>query len=156
MSLSSAITTATTRARDGRGQARFYGRLALGLVRGIAVFLVAVRLRSGLGVTLWPSLPDLCRRSRAGQLWYEGEATGWLGLADEIPLTEVAAEVGQQLQGGVVLDSFGHDAQTDGVAEVDGRANEVEGASTVAVGEPSDEDSIEFEFLHRQAAEVGE
>jgi hypothetical protein len=115
--------------------------------------ITVTRLDSG---TPWPSLPDVCRRLRAGQLWYECETTGWLGLADEIPLTEVAAELGQQLQGGGVLNSFGHDAQTEGVAEVDGRANEVEGASTVAVGEPSDEDSIEFEFLHRQAAEVGE
>src|ERR1019366_4221550 len=115
--------------------------------------IIGTRLDSG---TPWPSLPDVCRRLRAGQLWYECETTGWLGLADEIPLTEVAAELGQQLQGGGVLNYFGHDAQTEGVAEVNGRANEVEGASTVAVGEPSDEDSIEFEFLHRQAAEVGE
>ena len=64
----------------------------------------------------------------------QASCLGWLGHVDEIPLAEVASEVGQQLQGGVVLYPFGHDAQTKGVAEVDGRANEVQVTFVVLPG----------------------
>src|SRR4051812_41000726 len=50
------------------------------------------------------------------------QLAGRLRDADEIALREVAAEVGEQLQGGPVLDSLGDDAQTQSVSELDGAA----------------------------------
>ena len=79
---------------------------------------------------------------------------GWLGRADVIPLAEVAAEAGQELQGGGVLDSFGHDTQAERVTEFDGRADEVQGAVAVVAGKRGGENPVQLEFPDRQVAEV--
>jgi hypothetical protein len=68
----------------------------------------------------------------------------------------VASEVCQQFQCALVLYSFGHDTQTQGVAKVYGRAHKVDIAFDILCAEPADEGDIEFELLDCQAAEVGE
>src|SRR5207302_3221838 len=75
---------------------------------------------------------------------------------DAVDLGEVAAEAYEHIEGGLVLDAFGDDAQSERVTEVDGGTHQLEVASLPNPAQRGDEGAVELELVHGQAAEVCE
>lgn len=91
-------------------------------------------------------------RFRASQ---EGELVRRFGLIDEVPLGEVAPKIRKKRKAGLILDSLGHDAQSERVSEVDYCANELRLTLPLTAGQRRDERAIELELSHRKSAEIG-
>src|SRR4051794_7970154 len=76
------------------------------------------------------------------------------GSADEIALADVAADAGQQIECGAILDPFGHDAQSQRVAEIDSRPDQL--TSLLCGGQAGDKRAVELDLADCEAAEVGQ
>src|ERR1700716_1632364 len=53
-----------------------------------------------------------------------GESRGGFGAAQKVPLDQVAAELAQPIQGGLVFDALGHDEHAQTMAETDRRRDD--------------------------------
>src|SRR6185437_10032392 len=76
------------------------------------------------------------------------------GLADQITLREVAAELPQQAPGLGLLDSLGDDAQAHAVPQADGRSDD--GRLIAAEARMRDERAIDLQLIDRQTAQLRE
>ncbi len=81
---------------------------------------------------------------------------GWGGAGDEVALGEVTAELTELVERREILDTLSDDAQPEGMAELDGRPDEVAVAVRVGGDKAGDEHAVQLELADGEVAQVGE
>src|SRR5450631_1923866 len=87
---------------------------------------------------------------------WENEVLGRHRMADEVALTEITPQAGEQVECSGVLDTLRHNAHVQLVAEGDGGADQRRVAFGVACGQAGEEGTIELQLADGETAQVGE